>query len=99
MTPHLCLPWEDPPSFIMVATLANSSLEGEVVGGSNGTREASPQVFSRSGTQGKGYVTQAFIPIEYFIATCQWFESRTLVGYFLGRIPNDALLHSWVSQV
>lgn len=64
-----------------------------------GTREMYLQVTTKGGTWGKSFICQAFIPIEEFSTTYKWFEIHTLVGYFMGRISNDSLLHSWVSQV
>jgi len=83
----------------MVATHNGTSSFHEVARVEDGTKQAPLQVSSKSRARGNVISPQVFIPVKEFYSTYHLFESHTLVGYFIGRIPNDTLLRTWVSQV
>ena len=38
------------------------------------------------------------LPLKEFDAACDWLEKHTLIGYFGGRTPPDAMLREWVNK-
>lgn len=66
---------------------------------SDGDRETSKEIPFEGRARGTSSVPKLLVPASEFNSACQWFESHTLVGYFLGRIPNDSMLRTWVQQV
>ena len=38
------------------------------------------------------------LPLQEFDATCDWLEHHTLIGYFVGRTPPEAMLREWVNK-
>ena len=67
-----------------------------VDGMSDGDRETSEEIPSEGQARGTSSVPKLLVPVSEFNFACQWFESHTLVGYFLGHIPNDSMLRTWV---
>ena len=68
-------------------------------GMSDGDQEMFEEIPSEGRAQGTSPVLKLLVPASDFNVACQWFESHTLVRYFLGRIPNDSMLRTWVQQV
>ena len=38
------------------------------------------------------------LPLQEFDAACEWLEQHTLIGYFVGRTPLEAMLRDWVNK-
>ena len=38
------------------------------------------------------------LPLQEFDTTCDWLEQHTLIGYFVGRTPPEAMLREWVNK-
>ena len=37
-------------------------------------------------------------PLQEFDAACDWLEHHTLIGYFVGQTPPEAMLKEWVNK-
>lgn len=73
----------------------------ELASKSNGageTTEASLQICPESLQRGYTPVPNFFLPLNEFNNTCSWLEGHCLIGYFLGRIPNESTLKGWIQQ-
>ncbi|KAH9310532.1 hypothetical protein KI387_025567, partial [Taxus chinensis] len=83
-----------PSSNSVVSIVAGDS------GASNGTtNEATQEVCPKGFSRGNLSPPDVVLPIPEFNAACQWLEQFCLIGYFVGRIPSESMLKSWVNTV
>ncbi|XP_057871173.1 uncharacterized protein LOC131077647 [Cryptomeria japonica] len=64
----------------------------------HGATEKTPlQVCAKSVSRGMSSPDVVFL-VQDFDNACDWLEKCTLIGYFVGRIPPESMLHDWVAK-
>ena len=59
------------------------------------TEQMPSQVCAKGFSQGN---PNKILPLQEFDAACDWLEQHTLIGYFVGRNPPEAMLQKWVNK-
>ena len=59
------------------------------------SEQATLQICTKGVSRGNPNIV---LPLQEFDATCDWLEQHTLIGYFVGRTPPEAMLRDWVNK-
>ena len=59
------------------------------------SEQATPQICAEGFPRGNPDI---ILPLQEFDDACDWLEQHTLIGYFVGRTPPEAMLKDWVNK-